>query len=395
MNIDRDALIGDGDSTGCKRYSAQVRIRVRKHCQPLSENQFWPIIADNYYTDEHFSFELDQDQTLNLISLFSLWPVDSSASSPPIAKRCNYLSHSLPRTPRRLESRTIQNGPKLEYKAMQNGPKLEYKAIRNASKLEYKAVQYDYRLEYNAIQDGQRLEYTALQKSLRLDHKAIENLAVNQAYEDNGDFLQGNTLKESQVNATDEVEHVQISESSGQHLDDRSSHQTLDDYVDCNVSSSTETSESDEIEFHEKKSSSIPERVAELETLSDPQSLIHKLMQDVQELKGSQLKQIVKISILEQDLVDSKDEIQQLRNSHCHLESKARSVLDSAEVDSQLPSKPRSIFADPVFIVGGYDGSSWLSTIFLCCVFYLSGTIPSPPKLYLQVSPQKALHAYS
>ena len=43
-------------------------------CQPLTENQFKPIIVDNYYTQNHFWFELDHAQTNRLLSLFSSQP---------------------------------------------------------------------------------------------------------------------------------------------------------------------------------------------------------------------------------------------------------------------------------------------------------------------------------
>lgn len=44
---------------------------VRRQCQPLLENQFKPIITDNYYGLNHFWFELDHAQTNKLISLLA------------------------------------------------------------------------------------------------------------------------------------------------------------------------------------------------------------------------------------------------------------------------------------------------------------------------------------
>ncbi|KAI6698554.1 hypothetical protein NL676_018673 [Syzygium grande] len=44
-------------------YPAQVQIRIRMQCQPLPEDQFKRIIADNYHTCNHFWFELDHAQT--------------------------------------------------------------------------------------------------------------------------------------------------------------------------------------------------------------------------------------------------------------------------------------------------------------------------------------------
>lgn len=46
-------------------------------CQPLLENQFKPIITDNYYGPSHFWFELDHAQTNKLISLLASQAVAS------------------------------------------------------------------------------------------------------------------------------------------------------------------------------------------------------------------------------------------------------------------------------------------------------------------------------
>ncbi|XP_043688220.1 uncharacterized protein LOC122639428 isoform X2 [Telopea speciosissima] len=65
-------------------YPAQVRITIRMRCQALMENQFRPVIADNYYTDNHFWFELDRAQTSELISLFE---ASSASAHPPLPKK--------------------------------------------------------------------------------------------------------------------------------------------------------------------------------------------------------------------------------------------------------------------------------------------------------------------
>ncbi|OMO78064.1 Kelch repeat type 1 [Corchorus olitorius] len=57
-------------------YPAQVKIRIRRQCQPLLEDQYQPVIADNYYCEPKlFWFELDQAQTNKLISMFSSSPM--------------------------------------------------------------------------------------------------------------------------------------------------------------------------------------------------------------------------------------------------------------------------------------------------------------------------------
>ncbi|GJY58847.1 putative development/cell death domain-containing protein [Tanacetum coccineum] len=80
MNIDRYAWVRQGDNTGYTSFPAQVRVRVKMECLALSENQFKPIIANNYYTSKHFHFVLDKDQTNQLISLFERFPMISNSS---------------------------------------------------------------------------------------------------------------------------------------------------------------------------------------------------------------------------------------------------------------------------------------------------------------------------
>ncbi|KAK9057863.1 hypothetical protein SSX86_022702 [Deinandra increscens subsp. villosa] len=59
-------------------FPAQVQVRVLSARQPLSENQFKPIIVDNYFSPTHFWFELDHSQTNRLLCLFSSQPIAAS-----------------------------------------------------------------------------------------------------------------------------------------------------------------------------------------------------------------------------------------------------------------------------------------------------------------------------
>ena len=66
-NIDTSAW----DSHGQTMYPAQVSACINEQCEPLRENNFKHVIKDNYYgQSNHFKFELDHQQTYNLIMLF-------------------------------------------------------------------------------------------------------------------------------------------------------------------------------------------------------------------------------------------------------------------------------------------------------------------------------------
>ncbi|KAG6728835.1 hypothetical protein I3842_02G194000 [Carya illinoinensis] len=69
----------DGSDTP---FPAQVKIRILMPCHPLLEDQFRTVISSNYYEPRLFWFELDRDQTKDLISLFSASPLAVSTSIP-------------------------------------------------------------------------------------------------------------------------------------------------------------------------------------------------------------------------------------------------------------------------------------------------------------------------
>ena len=69
-------------------------IRIRTQCHPLTENQFSEIIADNYFSYQHFWFELDHAQARGLMALFKPLPADVVLS--PVAPRGKELLPALP-----------------------------------------------------------------------------------------------------------------------------------------------------------------------------------------------------------------------------------------------------------------------------------------------------------
>ncbi|KAG9445436.1 hypothetical protein H6P81_016776 [Aristolochia fimbriata] len=90
MNIDPYAWTTDG--TDRTSFPAQVRIRGTAQRQALTEAQFRPIISDNYYSQSHFWFELDHAQVERLIRLYA-----SSSGKPQKAPTRNKLLNNLPK----------------------------------------------------------------------------------------------------------------------------------------------------------------------------------------------------------------------------------------------------------------------------------------------------------
>ncbi|CAN6179987.1 unnamed protein product [Urochloa humidicola] len=53
-----------------RSYPAQVRINIIWKCRPLSEDEFFPAIEDNYYQPRKFYFDLSYEQVVRLYELF-------------------------------------------------------------------------------------------------------------------------------------------------------------------------------------------------------------------------------------------------------------------------------------------------------------------------------------
>ncbi|KAI3748885.1 hypothetical protein L6452_12298 [Arctium lappa] len=312
MNIDRYAWVADGD--GYTSYPAQVRVCVRLQCHPLSENQFQPIIANNYYDNKHFYFELDNDQTNKLIALFQSSPVNNtSASSSQFATRRNNLSCSLPapaKTKRQADN-TIQPtvGMEISDENLSQTSKLSYSSILSRNKTSSTAT---------ATSSHPIGNWSGLFKGQSSYEATTNEFPLHQEYDDDANFLEVNTWEESQpiATATEEADHVQSWVA-----DPSSSSQPLDGNPDCEKSLSNEENESGVEEKDDKSESLVPHTVAEIS--SDLEPLVVK---EVEVLKGSQLKQIVKVNRLEQELGEAKLEIQWLRKRLDGLEFRSPST---------------------------------------------------------------------
>ncbi|XP_008799817.2 uncharacterized protein LOC103714378 [Phoenix dactylifera] len=79
-------------------FPAQVAIHIKMRYQPLPEDQFKKVLADNYYTHRHFWFELDHAQARALIALFksSSYPINTRLT-PDVSNKTKFLI-SLPAT---------------------------------------------------------------------------------------------------------------------------------------------------------------------------------------------------------------------------------------------------------------------------------------------------------
>ncbi|XP_039836740.1 uncharacterized protein LOC120697541 isoform X3 [Panicum virgatum] len=94
MYIDPYAWSNDGSLR--TTFPAQVRICTKTRYPPLLESQFKTLLGDNYYNHHHFYFELDHAQTRALISLFkSLAPANLN-QVPAVSSKRNLAVSPLP-----------------------------------------------------------------------------------------------------------------------------------------------------------------------------------------------------------------------------------------------------------------------------------------------------------
>ncbi|WCJ27974.1 DCD (Development and Cell Death) domain protein [Euphorbia peplus] len=260
MNIDPYGWTADG-SQRCP-YPAQVLIRVRLNCHPLSEERFKPIIQDNYFNRHQFWFELDHAQTSKLQALFSS-SIDASGSSIPT---------------NRVKLRPV------------------YKPVSSP---------------------GRRAE-------------GSENNARYQS--DPRSPLERNVLEKDHV----DLMHNQL--------------QKLDLHKDSTKEQSSSEENNDESPC----------------TSSNCQSIIAQLVQGMEELKAFKNEQSMKMFFLEETLFKAEEQIRQLKDRCALLESQSSLPLEvSKDTNSDTEISDDQVF-DPtksIFLVGGYDGESWLSAL--------------------------------
>ncbi|KAE9465166.1 hypothetical protein C3L33_02942, partial [Rhododendron williamsianum] len=346
--------------------------------------QFRPVIADNYYEQRLFWFELDWVQTRHLKAMFLLAPVDTSVSLPRNMPRCNTLAKSLPTSGRRHVLDKVEAPFSEAVSAHSNQSDVRWgwsntnsSVIGNANTshqqktwsslfknsttsqttkedqdLGAQAPESNFphsdqsNMECDSLSvppwlEGEILNYEALPED-----SAMWNYEEVHAGSESGWELSCSSVQKR--TAFEEKEGVQATSYDLAHLEDsnvgwgsscatrlldgeRSPHPFATDEVNLEDGCSPEVQEVEEM-----NSSSI-------------QSVVAKLMQEIGGLKVSQLKQVQKISCLEQELVESKVEIQQLKKQ-CHV-LESRSPFSIGRVD------------DSILIVGGFDGCSWLSTL--------------------------------
>ncbi|XP_058182748.1 uncharacterized protein LOC131300782 isoform X2 [Rhododendron vialii] len=280
-------------------FPAQVQIRLGLRCHPLSEEQFKPIISDIYYTTNHFWFELDHAQASKLSSLLSSMAIAPSTFAP-------------------------QNSTK-------------WRALFQAPPSHDRVKEIEEPFKPRAFEAGWCLDGAPLDAN----NHALEDSFEKQVVEKPEDLIYMK-LKELVLNR----------ERSNPPLSD------IQDSAAVNELHSGQEGLSDA----QTNSEGISEESL-INSLEYP-SVVAQLVQGMQELKVFKREQIHKMCRLEQKLVEAETEIKQLKQRGVVLESRLHPSVAHVEEMAVEPFNDLDLDLDElIFLVGGYDGASWLSAL--------------------------------
>uniref|UniRef100_A0A1S3XFH2 Kelch-like protein 5 n=1 Tax=Nicotiana tabacum TaxID=4097 RepID=A0A1S3XFH2_TOBAC len=294
------------------RYPAQVQIRVRLQCQPLPENQFKPIILDNYYSQNHFWFELDHVQSNKLISKLASLAI---APSKTLYNSANW-------------GNIIQDLP--ENVMIADNGSFEPQVLENKS-----SSSVDVNRKFGAGDISPCSKGSVLQLESPLDfHAAL----------DEKDFIY-KKLRELVL------ERECSGAPTNGHAEERTNEVLGNPVNDVSIGKAA---------FRKAR---LPGEEKNEESSCDSAvypSFVVQLLQGMEELIAFNEEQHKKMGGLEQKLADIQEEIKLLKNKCLMLESSnplrthaGENVVDSDDV--------AHLNDESIILAGGYDGVSWLS----------------------------------
>lgn len=310
MNINPYAWTTDGSERTL--YPAQVQIRVRLQCQALSESQFKPILMDNYYTQYHFWFELDHAQTSKLLSLLSSLAIAPSTPIPQNTAKWRAMNRALPSSDRR------EGNEDFEY------PPLEVDASRSRK-------------------PNGELGFSDAALFLDDSHQTLEDCSPKIVAENDERDLIYMKLKELALSR------------------DRSDSTCTGGEEETAVVNDVSLKNKAVLEeqmIREEKNEPFPANS------SEHPDVIAKLIQGMEELKMFKTEQLQKTGYLEKKLVEAEIEIQQLRKRCMILEFMSKPPVACDDMTGNVSSNAINLDPDDlVYLAGGYDGVSWLSSL--------------------------------
>ncbi|MED6111915.1 hypothetical protein PIB30_056692 [Stylosanthes scabra] len=282
------------------QYPAQVQICVRLRCQPLSEDKFRHAIADNYYSKNHFWFELDHAQTSKLISLLTPTAIAPGSSVP----------HKM------LNLGNVPRPPPSDETLRESEP---------FTMLESDVEQYTHT--------------SVISESAENDSTLEGDIQPSDTHSD---------MKEAKQDEKNLI-FLKLKQLS---LNGKSQNLSSPDPANDTAAANSEAPAS--LEKKEENPSPSPEYQYDMT----------QLVQEVKELTAFKKMQTERNSYLEQKLEEALSEIQHLRD-RCMLLESASNVPVTNDEKTLTESSPELHLdrKDSLFLIGGFDGASWLPTM--------------------------------
>lgn len=417
MNINSNAWTQDGDASDYNNiygtpFPAQVKIRIRMHCRPLQEDEFKPIIVNNYYEPRLFWFELDSAQTKKLISMFS------SSQVTPLLKNITSFNASV--KPSSASIATKHQGSGAQKPAWAH-PK-SWKGLFEDNTNNNSDQQNNLHIESESSNPSAAPEnWISLFKdnttsnsrpnpetNLHIDQPNVESWESLYCSDDSRPVPEAEVFHAPFITQVTTCSHPQSSSydtscvgashseavSSGMNLSysDKSTKECSASWTLPGLDAKKKLESLEEKSIHEEDHlrlnsgheclfPAMPKaKIPTFDHLHHPEaamastvdsSMVHstlaKFFTEVEWLKSSQVKQAQKIHSLEFDLVESRKEIQQLKDQFKKLKSGIPSKLGGAEHPEasqfDLIDESHSTAGDFIYLVGGFDGSCWLSNL--------------------------------
>lgn len=310
MNINPYAWTSDG--TERTLYPAQVQIRLKLQCQPMLENQFKPIILDNYYSPHHFWFELDHAQTGKLMSNLSAMALSSGPLAPQNINKWTSTSQRLPSVDKRERIGFYELPVSKKVETSYNSNMKSSSSESSMSSDVQDMLPDSFLGDPMAERDEKELMYLQL-KQLILNRQSLD------------EPMRGHAIKNSPCN-DQSLRHKFSRAEQAISEDGKNSESSLD--------------------------------------LPDYPLIIAQLLQGMEELRAFKEEQIWKTEQIKQKLLEAEEEISQLKRQFIPADSISDpSMVHMGAGGIESNENLALDFDESILLVGGYDGVSWLSAL--------------------------------
>ncbi|KAK6932962.1 Development/cell death domain [Dillenia turbinata] len=321
-----------GDDSENTQFPAQVCIKIRILYQPLDEEQYKPILSDDYFEGKHFWNKLDSSRMKKMLDLFMAQPVMKISSLPHwTGKRSNASGESTSN----CHVGTSSAGAELACPTWTTADLVYPSTAPSWGK-------YPEEMVINSEQQP-FCSYASvlMQQSTSIMLKRDSSSMVDSR----------------NIEPPPETEYAtkMYEEESSKSISDWEKSSLIEEITEENESKDSNKISSF-VTAEESVNGSVLEPDGLLDQSSDLHDVVAKLIQEIDELKTSWLERDQRISSLEQDLMVSRAEIEHLKDQHRRME-------EQSEEKVSLTNSLCSNHQESLLLVGGFDGSSWLAAI--------------------------------